>query len=247
MNNQVAIVTGGSRGIGAATAKLLARRGAKVIVNYHNNRQAADTVVESIVRQGGEATSIQADVRNPEAVRRLVDQTISTYGKVDILVNNASISFPIQPLMEMSWDDFAQKVNDELRAAFELTKAVLPHMIKQKYGRLIYVSSGLARSTSPGFIAHGVAKNGLEAFVRYVAGEVGPHGITANIVAPGMVDTDATAEIPQERKEMAANFTPMRRIAQPEDVANAIAFFASPDTGFVTGGYTSVSGGSLMI
>ncbi|KKB34102.1 SDR family NAD(P)-dependent oxidoreductase [Bacillus thermotolerans] len=246
LNEKVAIITGASRGIGAATAALFAKHGAKVVVNYANNVSAAEEVVTSIRENGGQAISVQADVRNEDDMSSLVDQTISHFGKVDILVNNAAINFAMKSFSDMEWDEFRLKLEEEMKAAFISTKSVLPMMKEQKYGKLVYISSGLSHQPLPGFIAHGTAKAAMNSFVRYLAQELGPYNITANTVAPGMVDTDATKHTPAEEKEKTAMFTPLGRIANPEDVARAALFFASDQSAFMTGTYAPVSGGMEM-
>ncbi|KKB35027.1 SDR family NAD(P)-dependent oxidoreductase [Bacillus thermotolerans] len=246
LNEKVAIITGASRGIGAATAALFAKHGAKVVVNYANNVSAAEEVVTSIRENGGQAIWVQADVRNEDDMSSLVDQTISHFGKVDILVNNAAINFAMKSFSDMEWDEFRLKLEEEMKAAFISTKSVLPMMKEQKYGKLVYISSGLSHQPLPGFIAHGTAKAAMNSFVRYLAQELGPYNITANTVAPGMVDTDATKHTPAEEKEKTAMFTPLGRIANPEDVARAALFFASDQSAFMTGTYAPVSGGMEM-
>lgn len=246
MNGKVAIITGSSRGIGAETAKLLAQRGVKVVVNYAKSATAAEEVVEFIQQRGGEAIAIQADARDMEQVRYLVEETVKTYGTVDILVHNAGMSFAKKTFEDMTWEEFIQKTNDELQAAFVSTKMVLPYMKKQNYGKLVYVSSGLSNHPAPYFIAHGTSKGGLNSFVRYIAQEVGKHGVTANVVSPGLVETDATADLPKEFKQQQESFLPLGRLGRPEDIAKAIAFYASDDSAYLTGSYMPVSGGGEM-
>ncbi|MFH5183697.1 SDR family NAD(P)-dependent oxidoreductase [Paenibacillus sp. TAB 01] len=247
LQGKVAIVTGGARGIGSAASKLLALRGAKVVVNYVHNHDAAQAVVDAIRTDGGEAISVQADIRDENQAAELIKKTKESFGgSIDILVNNANMSFATKPFAEMTWDEFSQKLNDELKSAFVMTKAVIPSMVEQKYGRIIYISSGLGKHPSPNMIAHGTAKGGIDTFALYIASEFGPQGITANVVAPGAVETDATAFMPDEMKQMISNFTPLRRMAQPHDVAGVISFLASDDSQFLTGTYTPVNGGSYM-
>ncbi|MBY0200346.1 SDR family oxidoreductase [Priestia megaterium] len=246
MNEKVAIITGSSRGIGAETAKLLAQRGVKVVVNYARSATAAEEVVEFIQQRGGEAIAIQADARDMEQMRHLVEETVKTYGTVDILVHNAGMSFAKKTFEDMTWEEFIQKTNDELQAAFVSTKMVLPYMKKQNYGKLVYVSSGLSNHPAPYFIAHGTSKGGLNSFVRYIAQEVGKHGVTANVVSPGLVETDATADLPKEFKQQQESFLPLGRLGRPEDIAKAIAFYASDDSAYLTGSYMPVSGGGEM-
>lgn len=246
MNGKVAIITGASRGIGAGTAKLFAEHGAKVVVNYANNTKAAQEVVESIRAKGGESIAIQADVRNKDEMDSLVNETISHFGKVDVLVNNAAIGFAMKSFCDMEWDEFRPKLEEEMKAAFIATKAVLPIMKEQKYGKLVYISSSLSHQPMPNFIAHGTAKGALNSFVKYLAQELGPFHITANVVAPAMVETDATKHTPVEQKEQVKMSTPLGRIAKPEDIARSVLYFASDQSAFITGTYAPVSGGMEM-
>ncbi|WCM60717.1 SDR family oxidoreductase [Paenibacillus polymyxa] len=246
MNEKVVIVTGASRGIGAATSKILAERGAKVIVNYANNSTAANEVVASILEKGGDATAIQADVRDMEQMSKMVEETIKIYGTINVLVHNAGMSFVKKSFEDMIFDEFIQKSHDELQAAFTSTKSVLPYMKKQKYGKLIYVSSGLSNQPAPNFIAHGTSKGALNSFVRYIAQELGSEGITANIVSPGLVETDAITFLPEEFKKQQGISLPLGRIGVPMDIAKTIAFYASDDSDYLTGSYLPVSGGGEM-
>jgi 3-oxoacyl-[acyl-carrier protein] reductase len=246
MNGKVAIVTGGAKGIGAATARLLAQRGAAVVVNYLQSAEAASQVVGEIERAGGRAIAIQADVRDQAQAEQLVAATVKAFGRVDIMVNNAAMSFVKKSFADMTWDEFAGKYNDEMKAAFHMTHAVLPHMRDQKSGRIIYVSSGLGKNPGPEFIAHGTSKGALNTFAKYIAQELGPLGITVNVVSPGLVETERTAGQPAAFKQRMTAMTPLQRIATPEDVAGAIAFFASDDSRFITGDNVPVNGGSAM-
>lgn len=246
VSDKVAIVTGGARGIGRATSLLLAERGAKVVVNFLSNAAAANAVVTEIQAHGGEAIALQADVRKEAEMLKLVDVVKEAYGRIDILVCNANMSFVTKPFAEMTWEEFAPKLNDELQSAFVTTKAVIPSMVEQRSGRLIYISSSLGKDPSPYMIAHGTAKGGLDTFAVYIAQEFGPHGITANVVAPGLVKTDATSGMTEEELRMLSSFTPLGRVAEPEDVAGVISFLAGDDARFVTGTYTPVTGGLTM-
>lgn len=246
LQGKVAVVTGGSRGIGRATSILLARRGAKVVVNYLSNIDAAEEVVSEIRISGGVGIAIQADVRQKDQMLKLVAVAKEAFGRIDVLVCNANMHFETKPFAELSWEEFSQKLNDELNAAFVTTKAVIPTMTQQKFGRIIYISSTLSRDPSPYMIAHGTAKGGLNTFSMYIAQEFGPDGISANVVAPGLVQTDATAFLTEQEKQVISNFTPLGRVAEPEDVAGVISFLASDDARFVTGTYTPVTGGLSM-
>jgi 3-oxoacyl-[acyl-carrier protein] reductase len=247
LKGQTALVTGASRGIGAAIAALLAENGANVAVNYFANQKAADQVVEKIRSGGGQAAAFKTDVRDKGQVEALVKAVEDTFGPVDILVNNANINFPIQPFVEYPWEGMAEKLNGEIGASFYCCQAVVPQMIERKWGRIINISSGLARTPGDGFVAHSTAKSGLDAFTRALAHELGPNGITVNTVAPGLTETDATSFLPPEAKAGAAAHTPLRRIGQPEDMAGPVLFFASRYSEFITGTWLPVDGGNSMI
>lgn len=253
LKGKVALVTGaGGSGVGAATARELAARGAQVIVNYRSNRPRAQEIVEAIAAAGGEACAIQADVLDEKQVAQMVAETIATYGRLDILVNSKG-GQPFERtsggwahnFTDLTWEELAARVNGELRAAFNITKAVVPVMEHQHYGRLVYVSSEHSRGpTAPGMIANGTAKAGLNTFVVYLAHELGPLGITANVVSPGMVLSEGTARVVSaEFRKRVIDATPLGRATQPEDVARVIAFFASDDSGCMTGVYAPVTGG----
>lgn len=243
MEGKVVLITGGGRGIGAETARLLAHRGAFVVLNYLSNRESANSLVHEIEQKGGRALALQADIRDEQQVQYLVDTTIRQCGQIDGLVSNAAMNFVRKPFLEMSWLEFSQKLNDELKAAFTLSQAVLPHMLENHYGRIVYVSTGLAQHPQVPFIAHGTAKAGLTTFGKYIAKEFGSYGITANVVSPGLVETERTKFQSEEVKRNMAKLTPLGRIAKPEDIARVIAFYVSDDSQFITGCDVSVDGG----
>jgi 3-oxoacyl-[acyl-carrier protein] reductase len=246
LKDKVAIVTGASRGIGAATAKLLAGQHALVAVNYHQSRQAGEAVVAAIAAAGGRAVLVQGDVTERAEADALVRQVEAALGPVAILVNNASISFPMVPFAQYKWEDFERKLTRELRASFNCCQAVLPGMVARHAGCIVNVSSGLSRVPGPGFVAHSSAKSALDAFSKSLALELGPLGIRVNVVAPGLVPTDATAHLPKEVHERAGQYAPLRRQASPEDIAGAVLFYCSGFSSFVTGTYLPVNGGTQM-
>lgn len=247
LQDQVVLVTGASRGIGAATAKLLASHGAAVGVNYYSSESAAQEVVDDIKKDGGKAIAIKANVTEMPEVEFMVQQVTEAFGAIDTLVLNANASFAIAPFLDHKWEDFEAKLLGELKGAFYPCKVVAPSMVEHKRGCIIAVSSVSGRYASEGFISHTTAKSGLDGFVKSLALELGPHNIRVNAVAPGLTATDATSFIPQEQKDNVAQMTPLRRLGQPEDIAGAILLLASEQARFITGSYLIVNGGLQMI
>ncbi|MFE9868328.1 SDR family NAD(P)-dependent oxidoreductase [Streptomyces sp. NPDC005506] len=244
---KVALVTGASSGIGAATARLLAARGMRVVVNYLRSSKPAEEVVAGIEAAGGQAMMVQADVREAAAVESMVEQIQAAWGGVDVLVHNALIPYAVKPFQEMTWEELGGKLDAEMHAAFLVTKAVLPAMTEQGWGRIIYLGTGLSRRPREGMIALGTAKAALEQFARYVAQELGPQGITVNVVAPGPVESrmaDDVFDDAHKQRQVAA--TPLGRLAYPADVAQAVAFYADEDNAFMTGTTAAVNGGMSM-
>uniref|UniRef100_B8HNY0 Short-chain dehydrogenase/reductase SDR n=1 Tax=Cyanothece sp. (strain PCC 7425 / ATCC 29141) TaxID=395961 RepID=B8HNY0_CYAP4 len=247
MRDRIVLITGASRGIGAATAQLLGQHGAAVGVNYYGSEAAAQEVVSRIRSEGGRAIAVKADVREPEQVNAMVQEVGDSLGAIDTLVINANANFPIAPFVDYRWEDFEAKLSGELKGAFFPCKAVIPSMVEHQRGCIIAVSSGLSRHPSQGFSAHSTAKSGLDALIKSLALELGPHGIRANVVAPGLTLTDATARLSQADKEAAAQTVPLRRNGLPEDVAGAILLLAAEPARFITGAYVPVSGGVQML
>ncbi|WP_029112759.1 SDR family NAD(P)-dependent oxidoreductase [Mycobacterium sp. URHB0044] len=243
----VALVTGASRGIGAATATVLAQRGFRVVVNYRSSAEEADAVVASITAAGGAAVAAKADVTEADAVATMVSDTEERWGGIDVVVHNALIPFVTTSFDDVTWEQLGGKLDREMRAAFLITKAVVPGMISRKYGRLVYLSTGLSRRPRAGMIALGTAKAALDQFVRYVALELAPHGITANLVAPATVDeTKITGQLTADQLAHLGATNPMGRLVRPDEVAATIAFLASAESGFTTGHYLPVNGGLAM-
>ena len=244
---RVALVTGSSSGIGAATARLLAARGMHVVVNYLHSGKAAEEVVADIEAAGGEAMAVQADVREPAAVEAMIERVRTAWGGVDVLVHNALTPYAIKPFQDMTWEELGGKLDDEMRAAYVVSKAVLPTMTEQGWGRLIYLGTGLSRRPREGMIALGTAKAALTQFARYLAQELGPRGITVNVVEPGPVaETKISNVLDDEQKQRQVHATPLGRLAVPDDVAQAVAFYAGEDSAFMTGTTAAVNGGMAM-
>lgn len=247
LEGKVVLITGASRGIGSATARLMARHGAKVAINYLSNHARAQRVRELIIADGGVAELFQGDVTDPDQVVRVVDAVRATFGDIDVLVSNATVGFKMRSFIDYEWADFQRKLDGELRSMFCLCKAVAPHMVKRGSGSIIAVSSSMSRTWGPGFIAHSTAKSALDSFVRSLACELGPEGVRVNTVAPGLILTDATANLSPYAKDAAAARCPMRRNGLPRDVAGAILFLASDLSQFMTGTYLPVDGGFTML
>jgi len=244
---RVALVTGASRGIGAATASVLAKRGFRVVVNYRSSAEEAYEVVRAVTAAGGEAVAIRADVTETDDVSAMVDETERRWGRVDVVVHNALIPFDVTSFADLSWEQLGGKLDRELHAAFLITKAVVPGMISRNYGRLVYLSTGLSRRPRDGMITLGTAKAALDQFVRYIALELAPHGITANLVAPAAVDeTKVTKQLTADQIGHLGATNPMGRLVRPEEVARTVAFVASEESGFTTGHYLPVNGGLSM-
>jgi 3-oxoacyl-[acyl-carrier protein] reductase len=238
------LVTGASRGIGAAVAEALAAQGVAVAVNYFGSEEAALAVVAKIQAAGGKAIAVKADARDRTQLELMASMVKAQLGPIGILVLNASISFPMAPFLEYPWEAFEAKAQGELGAAFHGCRAVVPQMLERKGGSIVAITSGLARNPGWGFCAHSAAKAGLEGFVRALAYELGPMGIRVNAVAPGLTLTDATAHIQDKHKKAAAEHTPMRRNGQAEDVAQAVVGLLQ--AGFVTGATLPVNGGGYV-
>jgi 3-oxoacyl-[acyl-carrier protein] reductase len=243
---RVALITGASRGIGAGVARLLASRGMRVAVNYYSSRDMADDVVASITSAGGQAIAVEADVRDPSAVLDMVEQVRAALGEVEVLVHNALIPYAIKSFDEMSWAELGGKLEQEMLAAFLVTKAVVPGMTGRGYGRIVYLGTVLSQQPHAGMIALGTSKAALGSFARYVAQELGPRGITVNVVAPGPVDGLTHADFSPEEAQRRAAKTVLGRLASPDDVARAVAFYAGDESSFITGTTAPLTGGLVM-
>ncbi len=247
LENKVVLVTGGSRGIGRSTVRLLASQGASVAINYLKSEEQARMIKEIIEEDGGVADIFQGDTTDPQQVNELVNNVRRRFGRIDVLVSNAAIGFKVAPFVDSEWADFELKLTNELKSIFLLCKAVTPEMIERKSGSIIAVSSTMSKFAQHGYVAHSSAKAALDAFVRAVASELGPDGIRINIVAPGLTLTDSTATMSNQLKDASATRCPLRRNGLPRDIAGAILFLASDLSQFMTGVYLPVDGGHTMV
>jgi 3-oxoacyl-[acyl-carrier protein] reductase len=246
LQGKVALVTGASRGIGAAAAKRLAQGGASVVVNYHQNHEAAQKVLEEVESAGSRGMIFQADVTRKDQVEHMVKVTEQKLGPVDVLVNNAYFPFEVGQLHDLSWESFHRAVEHELAAFFFSLGACLPAMKEKKAGRIIVVSSRLAQQPLPKMGAYAAAKSALESMANTMAIELGPLGIAVNVVTPAFTLTDASMIMPEAFRERVKETRPLKKHLYPEDVAGAIAFLAGDEASMLTGSHILITGGSHL-
>jgi len=245
LQGRIAVVTGSSRGIGAAIARELAAQGAAVVLNHRDSATQAEDVIAEIVTTGGRAVAIQADVSSYAEAQRLVKETVDRFGRIDILVNNAGTTRDMLIMMmpEADWDLVIQT---NLKSAFNCSKAAVRPMMKQRFGRIINITSVSGLAGQAGQTNYSASKAGMIGFTKALAKEVGPRGITVNAIAPGFVPTVLTDVLNEEQKRAIISMTPMGRFAKPEEIAYATTFLADERAGFITGQVLSVDGGLVM-
>jgi 3-oxoacyl-[acyl-carrier protein] reductase len=242
LQGQVALVTGGNRGIGRAVALALGRAGAHVALSYRARAEQAAAVVRELLEHEVESQAWQADLADAAVPGTLVGAVIARWGRLDVLVNNAGITRDTL-VMRMSEADWDLVIHTNLRGPFLASKAALKPMLKQRYGRIVNMSSLAGVSGNAGQANYSAAKAGLIGFTRSLAKEVGSRNITVNAVAPGFIDTDMTRDLPAELLERARQVAAIPRLGTPEDVAAAVAFLASPAAAYITGQVLGVDGG----
>ncbi|WP_130871057.1 3-oxoacyl-[acyl-carrier-protein] reductase [Intestinimonas massiliensis (ex Afouda et al. 2020)] len=245
MTGKTAVVTGGSRGIGRAICLELARRGANVVFSYAGNTAAAEETLAALKELGVEARAVQGDVADAAAVKKLMDTAVKELGGLHILVNNAGITRDNLAMM-LKEEDFDAVIATNLKGAFLCMKAAARPMMKARYGRIVSLSSVVALRGNPGQINYCASKAGVIGMTKSLARELGGRGITVNAVAPGYIDTDMTAALPDAAREAMLASIPVGRAGKPEDVAAAVAFLASDEAAYITGQVLSVDGGMGM-
>lgn len=245
LKDKIALVTGGSRGIGRQIAITLASYGATVIVNYNGSKDAADAVAAQIKEQGGNAKAVQCSVADADLCKEMIDSLLAEYGRIDILVNNAGITKD-NLLLKMSEEDFNSVIGTNLNGTFHTCKYLYRTFMKQRSGRIINLSSVSGIHGNPGQTNYSASKAGVIGFTKALAKELASRNITVNAVAPGYIDTDMTQAMSEDAKEAITQQIPLKRVGTPEDIAEAVAFLASDKASYITGQVLSVDGGMTI-
>ena len=242
LKDQVAVVTGGSRGIGRAVVKALAAEGARVAVVYRGSKEAAEEVVREVTQAGGSALALQLDVTDTAAVQAGVERVEKELGPVDVLVNNAGVIHD-DLFVRLEPEQWNLVIQTNLGGTYNFCRAVAYPMMKRRRGRIINVSSVAAEHVNMGQTNYAASKGAINAFTRALAVELASRGVTVNAVAPGFIETDMSAAVRNKAGDLIKKFIPMRRIGTPDDVAKVVAFLAGPDSAYITGQVLTVDGG----
>jgi 3-oxoacyl-[acyl-carrier protein] reductase len=242
LKDQVALVTGGSRGIGRAIVKAFAADGAKVAFVYRGNREAAEALAHDVAQAGGKALALQADVANAEDVKKTVEQVEKELGPINILVNNAGI-IKDDLFVRLEPEAWNAVINTNLGGAFNFCHAIAYSMMKARKGRIINISSVAAEHTNPGQTNYAASKGAINAFTRALAVELASRGVTVNAIAPGFIETDMSEAVRNKAGDLIKKMIPARRLGQPDDIARVAVFLASDDAAYITGQVLTVDGG----
>jgi 3-oxoacyl-[acyl-carrier protein] reductase len=242
MKGKIAVITGGTRGIGRATAIEFAGRGAELVLTYRSNEEAAEETLRAIEGLGARAELVRGDAADPEHSRQVAALAKEKFGKVDILVNNAGITRD-KLLLRMGAEDFDDVIGANLSGAFYMMAAIVPMMTKQRYGRIVNVSSIAGIRGNPAQVNYAASKAGLVGMTLSAAKELGARGVTVNAVAPGYIETDMTGILTDDQKAAMLKAISLRRAGAPEEVAKAIAFLASDSASYITGQVLGIDGG----
>jgi 3-oxoacyl-[acyl-carrier protein] reductase len=245
LTGRVALVTGGSRGIGRAIVARLAGAGAKVAFVYQSNQEAADALAAELTAQGSEVLAFKADVSKKAEADQVIEQVTTAFGRLDILVNNAGITRD-GLLATMTSEQWQQVIDTNLTGVFNFCQAATRTMMSQRYGRIINMSSVAADFSNPGQVNYAASKAGIEGFSRCMATELAKRGVTVNCVAPGFIETDMTVAVVNSFGDKIKQSIPVRRLGKPEDIANAVHFLASEESSYITGQTLKVDGGLTL-
>jgi 3-oxoacyl-[acyl-carrier protein] reductase len=242
---RVAVVTGASRGIGRAIALSLAQAGAYVVLNYRGNQTAADASLAAIVEQGGRGELSRFDVANESEIEQAVKKIVDGHNKIDILVNNAGVAAD-NLLMRISAIDWDQVIGTNLKGTILCTKVVSRHMIRQRFGRILNMSSVAGQTGNAGQSLYAASKAGIIGFTKTIARELASRNVTANVVAPGFIETDMTAKLSEQQREKSIQLIPLGRFGTCQEVADMVVFLAGEKAGYITGQVFSINGGLYM-
>ena len=245
LKDKVAIVTGGTRGIGRAIALKLADNGANIVINYRNSDKEAEELKAILEEKGVKVLTVKCDISNFDASKNLMDKCKEVFGKIDILVNNAGITKDTL-IMRMKEEDFDSVIDVNLKGTFNCAKHASAIMLKQRFGKIINMTSVVGIAGNAGQVNYAASKAGVIGLTKSLAKELGSRGITVNAVAPGFINTDMTASLSEKVKEEASKNIPLKRLGDPEDVANLVGFLASDAANYITGQVINVDGGMVM-
>ncbi|MFR1316058.1 MAG: 3-oxoacyl-[acyl-carrier-protein] reductase [Clostridium perfringens] len=245
LKDKVAIVTGGTRGIGRAIALKLADHGANIVINYRNSDKEAEELKGILEEKGAKVLAVKCDISNFEDSKNLMDKCKEVFGKIDILVNNAGITKDTL-IMRMKEEDFDNVIDVNLKGTFNCAKHASAIMLKQRFGKIINMTSVVGIAGNAGQVNYAASKAGVIGLTKSLAKELGSRGITVNAVAPGFINTDMTASLSEKVKEEASKNIPLKRLGDPEDVANLVRFLASDAANYITGQVINVDGGMVM-
>jgi 3-oxoacyl-[acyl-carrier protein] reductase len=244
---RVALVVGGTGGIGKAACLQLGLDGFHIVVHYNNNRESAERIKAEIELRGGKAITVQANILKDQDIKEMISKSIRAFEKIDVVVNCAATVIPNIKFQDLEWEDYQKQLELNIKSTFNIIKEVVPGMLANQYGKIINVGSLAVDKPNAEWSHYITAKAALNGFTKSLAFELAPKGIRINMVTPGMVNTDLTADIPEKIKLLTAAQTPLRRLALAKDVANTISFLASEKSDFLTGENIRLNGGQVMI
>lgn len=244
-NGKVAVITGAGRGIGRAIALQFAEEGVKVVINYRNSISQVEELLQEIHKAGGDAIAVQADISHEEEAKKLIEQAVKQYGRLDVLVNNAGITKD-NLLMRMSEADFTSVIDINLKGSFFCMKHASTIMLKQRSGKIVNISSVVGITGNIGQVNYAASKAGIIGMTKAAARELASRGITVNAVAPGFIETDMTGQLSDKVKEVTIANIPLRRYGMAKEVAGAVSFLASDSANYITGQVLQVDGGMVM-